>query len=381
MSNFLRKLKLVVLFMAVTLFIGKLLPMMTSFDANPKSVYISHRKVDAKVYSAPMSKSSSGEKDSNSSTIEIALVICGDKERVRKALPIIKSAILFSESMLNIHLFTDFAPREELQNIYSNFSESIKDRVKFVYHDKWFPSDEEGYWESLYGKCATQRLFISSLLKNITSVIYFDSDMIIVSKLDNIWKKFADFNEREVIGGVMDCKIDHCMYMYRKTHSPLPVPWVWKYGVNSGMLLMRLDRMREFDFEKKIIQTATFPKYKESIMGDQDLLNILFHNQSEFVNRLDCSYNYFPNIYCPNISECDVSNGGIKIIHAANKQFDRFPRRFYSLLSQTLINIDINRESSEVISEIINGLDKYEPSDSCAITKPFIFNDFIKANK
>lgn len=70
------------------------------------------------------------------------------------------------------------------------------------------------------------------------------------------------------------------MYIYRKTHSPLPVPWVWKYGLNSGMLLMRLDRMREFDFEKKIIETAAVPKYKESVVGDQDLLNILFHNQT-----------------------------------------------------------------------------------------------------
>ena len=111
--------------------------MMTSFDANPKSVYISHRKADAKVYSAPMSKSSSGEKDSNSSTIEIALVICGDKERVRKALPIIKSAILFSESMLNIHLFTDFAPREELQNIvifYFKISKNIYKNVYTLYY-------------------------------------------------------------------------------------------------------------------------------------------------------------------------------------------------------------------------------------------------------
>ena len=91
--------------------------MMKNFDANSKSIYNSHTRADEFVYSASLNNSSSRENDSNSSTIEIAIVVCGDKERAQKALPVIKSAILFSDSMLNIHLFTDLAPREELQNI------------------------------------------------------------------------------------------------------------------------------------------------------------------------------------------------------------------------------------------------------------------------
>ena len=109
-------LKLIVLLLAVIVFIGELLPMIANFDANQKSINLRHKRSSEFLYSAFMSNSSSGENDTNS-PIEIALVVCGDKERARKAFPLIKSAIIYSDSMLNIHLFTDSEPREELQNL------------------------------------------------------------------------------------------------------------------------------------------------------------------------------------------------------------------------------------------------------------------------
>lgn len=49
--------------------------------------------------------------------INIASVVCGGKNRARYALPLIKSAILFSESKLNIHLFTDLSSKKEIKMI------------------------------------------------------------------------------------------------------------------------------------------------------------------------------------------------------------------------------------------------------------------------
>lgn len=49
--------------------------------------------------------------------INIASVVCGGKHRARFALPLLKSAILFSETNLNIHLFTDIATGDELKLI------------------------------------------------------------------------------------------------------------------------------------------------------------------------------------------------------------------------------------------------------------------------
>lgn len=56
-----------------------------------------------------------------------------------------------------------------------------------------------------------------------------------------------------------------------KTH----VPTIWDSGLNGGVLFMRLDRMREFDFENKIIKL--FEAHSDNLLFlEQDLLNILF---------------------------------------------------------------------------------------------------------
>ena len=39
-------------------------------------------------------------------------------------------------------------------------------------------------------------------------MIHFDSDTFIVSKLETIWNKFNEFNDKEIIGGSDDCGID-----------------------------------------------------------------------------------------------------------------------------------------------------------------------------
>lgn len=49
--------------------------------------------------------------------MNIVSVACGGKHRARYILPLVKSAILFSDSKLNIHLFTDIPTGEELKQI------------------------------------------------------------------------------------------------------------------------------------------------------------------------------------------------------------------------------------------------------------------------
>lgn len=65
-----------------------------------------------------------------------------------------------------------------------------------------------------------------------------------------------------------------CVY-FDKTRLPLVVD---KYGVNSGLLFMKLDDLRRFDFVKKIIEIRRRSKFR--IIGDQDMINILFYNQT-----------------------------------------------------------------------------------------------------
>ena len=57
------------------------------------------------------------EKASDKNEMNIVSVACGGKQRARYILPLVKSAILFSDSKLNIHLFTDIPTGDELKLI------------------------------------------------------------------------------------------------------------------------------------------------------------------------------------------------------------------------------------------------------------------------
>lgn len=48
-------------------------------------------------------------------------------------------------------------------------------------------------------------------------------------------------------------------------------------GVNSGVMLMNLTRIRDFDWMDTMDEYLTIYKYNITF-GDQDLLNILFYN-------------------------------------------------------------------------------------------------------
>ena len=43
------------------------------------------------------------------------------------------------------------------------------------------------------------------MIQNVTSIIYLDLDVLIVSKLEKIWKVFDEFNEKEIMGASNDC--------------------------------------------------------------------------------------------------------------------------------------------------------------------------------
>lgn len=51
-------------------------------------------------------------------------------------------------------------------------------------------------------------IFQKKLINNTTSILHFDSDALIVSKLENIWNKFKQFNDKEIMGAADDCGAD-----------------------------------------------------------------------------------------------------------------------------------------------------------------------------
>lgn len=71
--------------------------------------------------------------------------------------------------------------------------------------------------------------------------------------------------------------------------AELDLPYGWDVkgapipgkGVNSGVMLMNLTRMRQFNWQDKLI--PTYEKYGDLLYGDQGIINAILHsNRGKF---------------------------------------------------------------------------------------------------
>jgi UDP-xylose:glucoside alpha-1,3-xylosyltransferase len=109
-------------------------------------------------------------------------------------------------------------------------------------------------------------------LKEVDSLIYVDTDVLFLSGLDDIWSHFKSFNSSHLAGLAPEHEEPNMGWYNRFARHP----YYGKLGLNSGVMLMNLTRMREFKFVDKIY--PIYQEYKYNITwGDQCLLNILFH--------------------------------------------------------------------------------------------------------
>ncbi len=110
------------------------------------------------------------------------------------------------------------------------------------------------------------------MLKSIDSLLYVDTDVLFTSDIKDVWSHFKRFNETH-LAALSPEHEDPNMGWYNRFARH---PYYGKLGLNSGVMLMNLTRMRQFNFEDKIYPIYT--QYKNNIpWGDQCLLNILFH--------------------------------------------------------------------------------------------------------
>ena len=118
-------------------------------------------------------------------------------------------------------------------------------------------------------------------------------------------------------------------------------------GLNSGVMLLNLTRMRHLDIENRALEVHE--QYKEDLRwGDQDIFNVILHSHpgksvtsiairklrlclsfliicTEYAFRLPCEYNFrTSHCYCRYAGNCScktASNQGVRIVHGNLKAF------------------------------------------------------------
>ncbi|XP_055238965.2 glucoside xylosyltransferase 2 isoform X2 [Gorilla gorilla gorilla] len=207
--------------------------------------------------------------------IHLAVVACGN--RLEETLVMLKSAVLFSHRKIQFHIFTEDSLKPE-------FDKQV-------------------------------------ILKDVDSLLYVDTDVLFLRPVDDIWKLLRLFNSTQLAAMAPEHEIPKIGWYSRFARHP----FYGSAGVNSGVMLMNLTRIRSTQFKNSMIPTGLawedmlyplYQKYKNAITwGDQDLLNIIFYFNPECLYVFPCQWNYRPD-HCMYGSNCrEAEHEGVSVLH------------------------------------------------------------------
>ncbi|CAG7722961.1 unnamed protein product, partial [Allacma fusca] len=175
-------------------------------------------------------------------TITVAVVAC--ESSLSDALAMMTSLVMFSREVdLDLKIFQNNISQIELlahlvllKAVHSKQNGKLTSQI----HNVSFP---DPFWYPLFKPCATQRIFLSHMLPDVDSLMYVDADVLFLSSAGELWKHFLLMNGTQMIAMAPDG-----LPPAKSTYSSSKVPYYAPRGLNSGVLLMNLTRMRQMDF-------------------------------------------------------------------------------------------------------------------------------------
>ncbi|XP_013103261.1 glucoside xylosyltransferase 1 isoform X2 [Stomoxys calcitrans] len=282
----------------------------------------------------------------------IAVVACG--QRLQETLTMIKSALLFNHYKDKLHflVFSEDQLGISFKEKLSDWKSLIPDIFDFDVLPLRFPPNSETEWKTLFKPCAAQRLFLPSLLQSFESLLYVDTDIIFLSPVSEVWNFLAKFNESQFAALTPEHEDPNIGWYNRFARHP----YYGSLGVNSGVMLMNLTRMRQFKWEEHVLPIHR--EYKLRITwGDQDIINILFYYHPEKLYILPCEFNYRPD-HCMYMNVCNTSTNGIKIIHGNRGYFHSNKQPLFRAVFEAIENYQIgNNPYIDFLIPLLNALE------------------------
>lgn len=252
-------------------------------------------------------------------SMHLGVVACGP--RLEETMTMVKSAVLLSSKPLCLHIFAEDQLHASFIEALESWPGSVRHRFNYTVYPITFPSDNAGEWKKLFKPCASQRLFLPLILKDVDSLVYVDSDILFLQPIDELWAFLSAFNSSQMVSMAPEHEEPRLAWYNRFARHP----YYGRTGINSGVMLMNMTRIRGAYFKNDMTSVELrweellmplLQKYKLNITwGDQDLLNIIFHHNPEYLLEVPCRWNYRPD-HCIYGSNCvSAEEDGIYILH------------------------------------------------------------------
>jgi len=215
-----------------------------------------------------------------------------DRKYIKYLMVMINSVLINTNFSINFFILSREFCSKDKKKVKNLFTKNVK--INIINMDSFFKEHKFLLPNHIMSKSAMDRLLITSILKDIKKVIYLDVDLIVNSDISNLYNFDTgetgicaricnpsnhnrilglvkvwgnnDFNILKYFPGEVDINNDKCF--------------------NSGVMLLDLDKMRENNFEQKMLKMIS--KYP---LADQFLLNLYTNGKH---TELPISWNYFP---------------------------------------------------------------------------------------
>jgi len=189
---------------------------------------------------------------------KLALILCDASSKSRsgradpfdrqinQTLTLIKSILITMEKDECVHvilLTNKEAHFEKIKfEIFGNTKKwdvGFTRRLRLEFVPLKYPPGSE-YLRNVYRPCSSFGLFLPDVLP-YDSVITTDTDVIFLRNIHHLWKELSKLNSSALIG------------VSKRDYPPKGIPYYGKNGINPGVMLMNLTRMRNAGWTQKVV--------------------------------------------------------------------------------------------------------------------------------
>ncbi|KAM6158844.1 xylosyl- and glucuronyltransferase LARGE2 [Rhynchocyon petersi] len=239
-------------------------------------------------------------------------IVCAGYNSSRDVITLMKSLLFYRKNPLHLHLVTDTVARNILETLFHTWMVpalwvSFYNAEEFQAGVSWIPNT---HYSGIYGLL---KLVLPDILpSDLARVIVLDTDVTFASDIAELWAFFAHFSDKQVIG-LVENQSDWYLGNLWKNHKPWPA---LGRGFNTGVILLRLDRLRQVGWMQmwKVTTRRLLLTLSSTSLADQDIFNSIIKECAELVLLLPCVWNV--QLSDHTLAEhCYSTASDLKVIH------------------------------------------------------------------
>lgn len=250
-----------------------------------------------------------------------ALIRSYDRQ-LRQANVLLKSMAMFTNKKFHIAVVSDGDKsfRDIVQQVES-WPNHKCEQITFSQHEMSYPK-EANFLKYMNRPCSSQRHFFPQTFPQLGRIINLDTDIMLLSPIEDLWQEFHKFGEHNVIG------MSAMIYAHNPKFRNFPKPQHEGVddGINTGISLFDLQRWRS-NFPNYTAQVIDWYKTygQDFVFPTQDIFNVWLGKYPEAYFDLPCNWNVRTTL-ChqrkTTPSVCRRANAeGAKALHGAGGHF------------------------------------------------------------